>query len=91
MGDENVVDLVFLHLVASQLHLCAFATINQKKLIVCCNHLGGWMPVECRYRRIIAQYGDSEHAVKGLSTGLEATSGASFSHVGLYFGMNSLA
>ena len=56
MVDPAAPDLVFVHL-----SLGAFPAIDEEKMIIQGNHLGGRMPVKSRYGRIISKYGYCEH------------------------------
>lgn len=61
VGDENMVNPAATDLVLVHLRLCAFSAVYEKKMVIEGNHLGGGMPVESRYGRIISKYGYREH------------------------------
>ena len=60
MRDEDVVDALHLHLVASQLHLGAFTAIDQEVLVMDVHYLSGRMVTHCVQCCATAEYGDFE-------------------------------
>jgi len=62
MRNENMGNAAASYFIIDHLNLCAFAAINKKIISVHRHHLAGWMPVKCRYRGVIAEYSDCEHA-----------------------------
>ena len=58
MADKNVIDAASLDVEMIHLHLCAFATINQKIFIAHLQHLRSRMPAMRRNGGVVAQNGE---------------------------------
>ena len=61
VGNKNMVDPATADLVFVHLRLGAFTAIDEEKMVIQGDHLGGRMPVKSRYGRIISKYGYCEH------------------------------